>query len=45
MSSNYFFVAYKTSGLANMDDGVCVSDEILGTGMLSHVKIVEFKKN
>ena len=43
LGANYL-VAYKTSGLANMDDGICVSDEILGTGMLSHVKIVEFKE-
>ena len=42
LGSNYF-IAFKTSGLPNMDDGICISDEILGTGKLAHIKIVEFK--
>lgn len=43
LGANYM-VAYKTSGIPNMDDGICISDEILGTGKLAHVKIVEFKE-
>lgn len=39
-----FFTAFKSSGVPNMDDGICISDEILGTYKLAHVKIVEIKE-
>lgn len=37
------FTAFKTSGVPNMDDGICLSDEVLGTYKLAHVKMVEIK--
>ena len=35
--------AFKTSGVSNMDDGICLSDELNGTYKLAHVKMVEIK--
>lgn len=36
-------IAFKTFGVPNMDDGIVISDELLGTGKLAHVKLIEFK--
>lgn len=38
------FTAFKSSGVPNMDDGICISDELLGTYKLAHVKIVEIRE-
>lgn len=35
-------MAFKSFGVPNMDDGIVICDEILGTGKLAHVKLVEF---
>ena len=39
-----FFTAFKSSGVPNMDDGICISDEILGTYKLTHPKMIEIKE-
>lgn len=38
------FTAIKSSGVPNMDDGICISDEILGTYKLAHVRMIEIKE-
>lgn len=35
-----FFIAFKSSGLGNMDDGIVISDALLGTGKLAHAKLI-----
>lgn len=35
-----FRIAFKSSGIPNMDDGIVISDSILGTGKLAHAKLV-----
>ena len=39
-----YFTAFKTSGVPNMDDGICFSDEILGTYCAVHPKMIEIKE-
>lgn len=39
-----YFTAFKTSGVPNMDDGICFSSEILGTYCAVHPKMVELKE-
>lgn len=39
-----FLTAIKSSGIPNMDDGICISDELWGTGKLSHVRLIEIKE-
>lgn len=43
LGANYL-IAYKSFGIPNMDDGIIISDELLGTGKLAHVKVVEIKE-
>lgn len=39
-----YFTAFKSSGVPNMDDGICFSDEILGTYCAVHPKMIEIKE-
>lgn len=39
-----YLTAFKSSGVPNMDDGVCFSDSILGTFCAVHPRMIELKE-